>query len=300
MTTPVVDALPIAPSADRPSTFDAEMFALLQALEDFPDQVNALVTFLASAAMPGGIVIPYTFDGSSASVADPGNGKLRLDNLTQGSATAALADNLDNLAVSATGRLALLTSTSTIKGYVFVYAVGDPTKWLLASATASTAASGYYNITLSGTQVSGANPFTDGDALVMILVPKGDKGDGAVWSTFNTPTLTGSSITFQSLIPANSNDLKFDFDAVTNTSGLSAPTISLSANGSSFSTAVKLTTGAVIRATGSVNIRRHRANIVVVESALVDASLTSPAGQTASPIFIPHKISGGAIAVRFA
>lgn len=173
----MITLAPDMASFDRPAQWDDEMMAFLEWMQALPPELNALVPFLASAAGPSGIFITYTFDGASALVADPPDGKLRLNNLTQSGATAALADNVDNLGVSATGRLARLTSTSDLEGYVLAYKVGDPTKWLMGGVSANTAASGYYNMTLTSVEVSTPNPFADGDSLVLILVPKGDKGD---------------------------------------------------------------------------------------------------------------------------
>lgn len=173
----MITLAPDMASFERPAQWDAEMIAFLEWMQALPPELNALVPFLASAAGPSGIFVTYTFDGASASVADPGAGKLRLNNLTQGGATAALADNVDSLGVSATGRLARLTSTSDLEGNILAYKVGDPTKWLMGGVSANTAASGYYNMTLTDVEVSTANPFADGDSLVMIIMPKGDKGD---------------------------------------------------------------------------------------------------------------------------
>lgn len=299
---PALSTWPPFPGPDRPTTLDTDTQAFFDHLGGtFTTEVNALADYLANAARPAYSVMA-TFDGSATSDADPGAGKWRLNNATQNAATVVYADLADANGADMTAIIeAIDDSTSSTKGWLRFSVNGDRTKWLLARVTgAITTATGYRKIPITVIASSAASPMTNADEITVAFTPNGDKGDGAIWSTFASPTLTGSSITLQASIPANSNDLKFDFDAVTSTGGSSAPTISLSADGSSFSTAIQLTNANVLRATGTVNIRHHRANIMVVESALVDATLTSPAGQTASPIFIPHKISGGAIAVRFA
>lgn len=300
MTTPSITTAPTMASFERPSQWDDEMMAFLEWMQALPAELNALVPFLALAAGPGGVAMVYKF--ATATSGDPGPGYVRLNNATQAAATAINLDLVDANGIDVSTLLArVATGTSTVKGELKLVKVGDPNTWISFEATSATSPSGYRSVVLqNGVGVPTSSPFAADDQVYAVWSRAGDKGDGAIWSTFASPTLTGSSITLQASIPANSNDLKFEFDAVTSTGGSSAPTISLSANGSSFSTAIQLTSSNVLRATGAVNIRHHRANILVVESALVDATLTSPAGQTASPIFIPHKISGGAIAVRFA
>lgn len=176
MAIPVVDPLPIAPSDERRSTFDAEMFAFLQAMEALPGQINALVPFLAAAAGRSAISAVYTF--STATSGDPTAGKFRLNNATQGSSTGAGLDLLDANGVDVSGVLARMgAGTSAIKGDLLVTLVGDPTVYLFGEVTAGTSPSGYRSLTLQNVTVSSPNPFTAGDQILVIYVRNGDKGD---------------------------------------------------------------------------------------------------------------------------
>lgn len=311
----VFTAPPTPPSTSDPTNFNSRADALVAWLvtmttehQAFANELSPLFSELALAAGPGGIVMTYTFDGASASVADPGAGKLRLNNLTQGSATALLADNADNLGVSATGRLALLTSTSTIKGTVFAYKVGDPTKWLLASATANTAASGYYNITLTGTQVSSANPFTDGDDVVLILVPKGDKGDtgatGAtsLWTTDATYPITGTPTLVTIPLPTGAATCRLSFEDVTIASTQSL-TVALSTNGSSFGTAAGFGSASGTLFTGFLTLEGLGRNRLSLEDRVV-AGASVPSSPNMSGEGPPNQrfatTTGGATHIQFA
>ena len=125
----------------------------------------------------GGVAIPYTFS-TITSDSDPGAGALRLDNATQGSATRIRADLLGADGKDWSAVLDGLTaSTSVVKGKVRLYKVGDTSKWLTANFTALASPSGYRNLTIGNVAVSGANPFVDGDAIVLAFTPSGDKGD---------------------------------------------------------------------------------------------------------------------------
>lgn len=242
-------APPTAPTTQNPTNFDALADLLVAWLSTMTAEHTTFSAYLATlvpqlllAAAPGGIVLTYSFDGASAAVANPGNGKLRLNNLSQSGATAMLANNLDSLNVSATPRLSMLTSTSAIKGTVFVYKGGDPTKWLVGRASANTAATGYYNITIGSVQTSTANPFTDGDSLVMILVPQGDaggqgpQGPTALWTTDATYPISGSPALITIPLPTSAATCRLRLEGLA-LSASSQLVMSLSTNGgSSFGT----------------------------------------------------------------
>lgn len=139
-------------------------------------EINALGLKLSAAAAPP-IAIPYVFS-STTTVADPGDGTVRLNNGTQTSATALLADLVDGIGTTVTGLLDQFDdSTSTVKGYLRLTKVGDETKWLVFAVTALASPSGYRNITVSGGVGSSASPFADGDNVTLTFVRNGDKGD---------------------------------------------------------------------------------------------------------------------------
>lgn len=301
---------PTPPSTNDPTNFNTRADAFLgwfptnsAEMQGFADELATYFSQLAQAAQ-GGIVVTYTFDGASASVADPGNGKLRLNNLTQASATAVIADNADNIGVSATGRLALLTSTSTIKGTVYIRSALDPTKWLVGLASANTAASGYYNITIGSVLTSGANPFTDGEDLVVMLTPSGDKGSqgdpgvSSAWTLDTTYNVTGSPTLITFTTPAGYSDLKFEFDGVvfsTSTGLLAAASV----NGSTFGAAAQLVSG-YAGVNGALIVHGYRGEISGAVPCLSASALASPDGAAQSVGSAAEwKHTGGMAALRF-
>ncbi|NQE62966.1 hypothetical protein [Caulobacter sp. RHG1] len=303
---------PTPPTTQDPTNFDARADALVAWLvtlttehQAFANLLAPMFSQLALAAAPGGIVLTYTFDGASAAVGDPGNGKLRLNNLTQGSATAALADNLDNQGVSAAPRLALLTSTSAIKGTVFIYQVGNPLKWMVATATANTAAAGYANIALSNVQVSAANPFDNGADLVMILVPKGDKGDqgnvgpASAWVLDNTFNPTGTPNLITLAVPSGFNDLKFEIDGVV-PSGVDVLYMAVSTNGSTFSSLIPVNTGNLAAFYGNVELAAYNTTMPIIRGAVSGALGGAPAASSAGQIGVGNaRVASAVTHVRF-
>jgi hypothetical protein len=126
----------------------------------------------------GAISIPMTFD-STTTDSDPGQGKVRLDNSVQSSASTMRVDVLDVNGVIISSALNLMgLSTSTVKGYVRLVSTGSAGNVLVWPVSAVTNASGYYNIGL-GTVVEAApdsTPFDDGDPIILCFSPNGDKG----------------------------------------------------------------------------------------------------------------------------
>lgn len=306
----VFTAPPTPPSTNDPANFNTRADSFLgwfptnsAEMQAFANELSTYFSQLAQAAQ-GGIVVTYTFDGASASVADPGNGKLRLNNLTQASATAVIADNADNIGVSATGRLALLTSTSTIKGTVYIRSALDPTKWLVGLASANTAASGYYNITIGSVLTSGSNPFTDGEDLVVTLVPKGDKGDqgdpgvSSQWTLDSTYTVTGSPTLITFTTPSGYSDLKFEFEGLT-FSASADMRIAGSTDGSTFGSATALFTG-LAGASGIVLITGYRGEYSGALAAIGSSAISSPnSALTGTSTSVALRHTGGMAATRF-
>jgi hypothetical protein len=146
------------------------------------------VTGLTGATGPagGGLTIRYTFDTATAD-ADPGSGKLRLDNATQNTSTTIRADLQDVSAVSWTAALDTIDdSSSTVKGQIRLFNPLDLSKWLLfdVTAVATPGGGGYRNIAVTIADSSGANPFANGDSLVLAFSRTGDKGTtGAAGAT---------------------------------------------------------------------------------------------------------------------
>ena len=83
-----------------------------------------------------GTAIGYTFDTATAD-ADPGAGKLRLNNATQNTATVIRADNTSAAGSDVAALLATFgTGTSTVKGRLRIQHATDATKWLIFDVTA--------------------------------------------------------------------------------------------------------------------------------------------------------------------
>jgi len=126
----------------------------------------------------GGLVIPYSFDGLSTSVADPGAGKLRLNNAIQNAATAIVVSTIDSRTLSFAAALDEAGSgTSEVKQLVRLYKASDQTKFVLFNVTAVNAGSGFRSLVGSVVASSGTTPFANNDALAIAFARVGDKGD---------------------------------------------------------------------------------------------------------------------------
>ena len=139
-----------------------------------------LIEAAFAALSPAGgtaVSIPYTFS-TATTVADPGTGTLRLNQATQNTATAVLADLSDANSIDVTNVLALFDdSTSTVKGFLRIVKLGDATDWLLFSVASMSSPSGYRNITVTNVASSAASPFADGDDILIEFARTGDKGE---------------------------------------------------------------------------------------------------------------------------
>lgn len=128
----------------------------------------------------GPVAIPLTFSTTTAD-ADPGPGVVRLDTATQEAAATMRVDLLNS---SGTDITALLDSIPTL-GLGTVKAIGSlshattpETKWLTFTVTAHATPTGYRNLTIGVVDSSSANPFTNGDAVILSFIPveKGEQG----------------------------------------------------------------------------------------------------------------------------
>lgn len=129
------------------------------------------------AGAGGGISIAYTFSTITTD-SDPGAGRLRLGSATQNTSTVIRADLIDANGVDVTALLATLdASSSTVKANVRLMVVGEPQSFIDFNLTARANPTGYRNLTVAVTASSGANPFEDGDSILMLVTRTGDKGD---------------------------------------------------------------------------------------------------------------------------
>src|SRR5207248_7415655 len=67
-------------------------------------------------------------------------------------------------------------STSPVKGQVRLSNVNDATKWLTFDLTSRTTHAGYREFALTNTGASSANPFADGDPILLEFTRTGDLG----------------------------------------------------------------------------------------------------------------------------
>jgi hypothetical protein len=134
----------------------------------------------------------YTFDTTTTD-ADPGAGKLRLNNATIGSATAAYLDNLD--ADGATVSTILDTwddgGASGGRGQLWLRSIADPSIFHAFNVTGSVVdGTGYRKLTLS--YIGGSGSFASGDELMAMFLPAGTAGttgtDGGIVLTFSSTT----------------------------------------------------------------------------------------------------------------
>lgn len=280
-----VDQFPVdLPSSSDPSAFDPRADAYYGHLPTFVAQLNALANLLATAAAPP-MSIPYQFS-SSTTIADPGPGKVRLDNAVQTSSTAFLADLVSGIGQTVTGLLDQMgTSTSVVKGYLTMRAVGDPTRWITWPVTALASPTGYKNFTLQSGQGVGssASPFADTDLVTVSFVPKGDKGDtgnSIAWNQIGaTTTISGSpsSVTITG-IPASYADLKLEV-AISLSTGADL-TLLVSLDGASFTSVGAVTSAGNTTYNGSVLIFDY----LSTQAAMLAAVDTPKAARATGPI----------------
>ena len=182
--TQIISSLGSVPTTADPATFDTRGDTFLGTtlpgmrteLNTFATQANALAAAMNVVAAGGAISIPYTFSTTTTD-ADPGAGVLRLDNATQNTATTIRADTLDSAGSDWTAAIDVFDdSTSTIKGFLRLVKQSDGTKWLIFSVSALASPAGYKNITVAVVASSTANPFTNGDSILLDFSRVGDKG----------------------------------------------------------------------------------------------------------------------------
>lgn len=171
-----ITPLPEAPSTSDPTNFDSEADAFIAALAAFVTEANVLAAAMNAVSAGTACSIPYTFSTTTTD-SDPGAGTLRLDNATQNTATTIRADLVGADGSTWTSLIDTFDdSTSTIKGYIMLMKAGDATKWLLFSVSALASPSGYKNISVTIVSSSAANPFANGDSLILKFTRNGDAG----------------------------------------------------------------------------------------------------------------------------
>jgi hypothetical protein len=125
---------------------------------------------LASGVNGGAEVFKFTFSTTTTD-ADPGNGKLRLDNATQTSAANMFLDVLDAYGADITAVIDRWgASNNDVKAVLMLRSATDPSgTWLEAELTAVTSATGYRKLALQHLAAPSASPFADGDSVLLIV-----------------------------------------------------------------------------------------------------------------------------------
>lgn len=121
--------------------------------------------------------LQYLYSTTTAD-ADPGNGIFRMNNATLSSVTQLYLDDLENRGGGDVSALIAAwpgLSDSTVKGYLWITGVDDPTDWAQFELTGITDATGYTKIDV--TYVAHSGTFANGQKYGILFVPKGEKGD---------------------------------------------------------------------------------------------------------------------------
>lgn len=149
----------------------------------------------------GAITFDYLFN-TATSNADPGSGKLALNNATESGATAIYINTTthDGNAVSAV-LATLADSSSTIKGQFRLINKADVTKFLIFNITALISHIGYDEFTIANTASSAASPFANNDELLLMFSRVGDAGTGSGITVFEVDgsvvAVTGTTLNFR-------------------------------------------------------------------------------------------------------
>jgi hypothetical protein len=132
----------------------------------------------------GAVVLPYTFNGTTTTNADPGTGMLALNNLTQNTATAIYLDNVGADTNTWTAVIAAMAlSNSANKGFIRLFDLAAPTKWMIFTLSAVTAHTGYSELTVAVVSSSATNPFTNSELLSLSFSETGDIGSAVLLGT---------------------------------------------------------------------------------------------------------------------
>jgi len=149
----------------------------------------SVTSYGAGGAGPvgGAISIMYSFD-TGLSNADPGPGKLRLNNGTQNGSTAIYLDVLDYNGTDWSSVLDTLGgSSSVIDGQIRLFDTANTAAWIMFNMTALVAQTGYRELSVTPIGSSSASPFALGTVLGFAFSRTGDSG-AAVLTAVNTWT----------------------------------------------------------------------------------------------------------------
>jgi hypothetical protein len=205
MAAPTISNLPPAPNrqTDSPSEFSTKADSFAGALPTFRGEANTVAQFCndAAEAVSGiGAAFFKTVDLGSTGDSDPGAGNLRFDNATARDATELYVDDdavggysiRDQIAKAGDGG-----AGQTVKADLTIRLRDDATKVLYFEVTGISAKSGYTAVQVQNGDGPSGDPFSDGETVVVGVVPRGDKGDAG--------GITGGTLTGD--IDADGNDI---------------------------------------------------------------------------------------------
>ena len=130
---------------------------------------------LVASGLIGAVGLPYTWDTGTTD-ADPGNGKVRVNNATPASATIMYISETGLNSESFASVLATWDdSTSTIKGYLRFVKIGTPATFLVYAITGTLTDAGTYD-KFNLTYVGGGGTMLSGDKVSLLFISNGDSG----------------------------------------------------------------------------------------------------------------------------
>lgn len=138
----------------------------------------------------GGNSFNFTYDNSSITDADPGNGKLRLNNATVGSVTKIFVDFLDTNGATITSWLDNLSG-----GVIKLFSNSAPANFAIFTLTSVTTATGYRKLNVTFIASNGTIGTSTGD-LVVTFAQAGATGPAGVTGAAGA---TGSASSFEAL-----------------------------------------------------------------------------------------------------
>jgi hypothetical protein len=158
--------------------FDAALAYLMTNFPAWGAQVNSTQASMGIIAGGGANKIPYKVD-LGTTMADPTAGWLRLNSATQNAATAMVVDLVGSDNVDYTSLLYTFDDSTSLTslGQIRVEKMADASKFLVFNLTAMSTPAGYRQFTVTCTGSSSANPFAQGDSVVLSFQRTGDRGD---------------------------------------------------------------------------------------------------------------------------
>lgn len=143
--------------------------------EDAADSADASAAAAAAAisAVWPGLTFGYVFDTATAD-ADPGSGKVRLDNASPAAATKVYIDDLETGGTDVQGWLSTFDdSTSAVKGVLVLENIDG--EFAMYNVTALVEAAGYFKVTVA--YLAGAGALTNAEVIAVSFARNGNKGD---------------------------------------------------------------------------------------------------------------------------